>query len=108
MTTITPELEAMAKAVDPEAFKPWAFEDQPELADETDPGWQILRNSKDRAQTRAIDAARAALLAIRDIADATVAAALPANTCALPDGKTITVAVEPVWEAVIDAILGEP
>lgn len=48
----------------------------------------------------------AVLKAMRDPTDAMVEAGRVANTCALPDGRTIAMAVEPAWEAMIDAARG--
>jgi hypothetical protein len=89
--TITPELEAMARAIFESLCEPHKWSETP------------------AAHAHNIEAAKAALLALRDnLSDATVEAGLKANTCALPSGGELVMAVEPAWEAMVDHIVGEP
>jgi hypothetical protein len=74
--TPTPELERMARAIDPEAFMPWAFEAQDNLTDEdrAEEGYRMLVAAKAAARNKALNQARAALQSLLPVSDEAVEA----------------------------------
>lgn len=57
--------------------------------------------------TEHLRAARAAIEAMREPTDRMLDAGVAANTVELPSGGQIIVAVDPAWDAMIDAALAE-
>lgn len=99
-------IERIARAIAPEDFKPWAFEDQTDLdeADRADAGYLMLLQSKSDAQRRARDRARAALEAMKVPTVEMIIRATEDWLCirAMEDRAEI------IWDAMIDEALQAP